>query len=78
MLRFLPLQAYTNPHSKYIIIIDEINRGNLAKIFGELVYSLEYRGKVGHEGQEVILPYSNDKFIVPENIWIIATMNSAD
>lgn len=60
--------------AKYILLIDEINRGNLSKIFGELIYSLEYRGL----GREVILPYTKELFTIPDNVWIIGTMNSAD
>jgi len=58
-----------------VLIIDEINRGNLPKLLGELVYALEYRG------HEVRLPFScNERtdLIVPKNIYIIATMNSSD
>lgn len=63
-------------YGKYILIIDEINRGNLPKIFGELLYSLEYRDPNGSE--DVQLPYSKEMFRIPENILIIGTMNSAD
>jgi AAA domain (dynein-related subfamily) len=56
------------------LIIDEINRGNLPKLLGELVYALEYRG------HEVRLPFDDDRpnLVVPKNLYIIATMNSAD
>ena len=53
-------------------MIDEINRGNVAKVFGELYFLLEYRGT------EISLQYSNDEFSLPENLWIIGTMNTAD
>lgn len=56
----------------YIFIIDEINRGNLSRIFGELLYLLEYRDK------EIILPYSRQHFSIPENVHILGTMNTAD
>jgi hypothetical protein len=56
----------------YIFIIDEINRGNLSRIFGELLYLLEYRDK------EIILPYSRQHFSIPENVYILGTMNTAD
>jgi len=65
-------EATKNPEASFILIVDEINRGNLAKIFGELIFSLEYRD------YEVELPYSNDVLCVPQNLYIIGTMNSAD
>jgi hypothetical protein len=56
-----------------VLVIDEINRGNLPKLLGELVYALEYRG------HEVRLPFDDGRsdLIVPENLYVIATMNSA-
>ena len=67
---------------KYIFIIDEINRGEISKIFGELFFSIDpgYRGKVG----EISTQYSNlhtdpnEKFYIPENVYIIGTMNDID
>ncbi|SET56234.1 McrB family protein [Lacrimispora sphenoides] len=67
---------------KYIFIIDEINRGEISKIFGELFFSIDpgYRGKSG----EVATQYSNmhanpdEKFYIPENVYIIGTMNDID
>ncbi len=56
----------------YVFIIDEINRGNIPKIFGELIYLLEYRN------EEINLQYSGDTFSIPKNILIIGTMNTAD
>ena len=67
--------AKDNPNEKFVLIIDEINRGNISKIFGELIYLLEYR----HE--EISFTYSfntHDKFSIPLNLYIIGTMNSAD
>ena len=58
--------------AKHFLIIDEINRGNLAKVFGELYYLLEYRD------QEINLQYSDEPFSLPDNLYIIGTMNTAD
>ena len=57
-----------------ILIIDEINRGDLSKIFGELTYALEYRG------EPVSLQYARESsiFVVPPNVYLIGTMNTAD
>ena len=55
-----------------VFIIDEMNRGNIARIFGELMFLLEYRD------QSVPLPYSSSRFGIPDNVFIIGTMNTAD
>lgn len=75
------LSVETEPLKKYIFIIDEINRGEISKIFGELFYSIDpgYRGKSG----EIATQYSNlqlgnEKFYIPENLYIIGTMNDID
>ena len=68
-------QARKKPTMKHFLIIDEINRGNLAKVFGELYFLLEYRDK------KIRLQYQQDDegdFSLPENLYIIGTMNTAD
>jgi 5-methylcytosine-specific restriction protein B len=61
-----------NRHVPHFLIIDEINRANLAKVFGELYFLLEYRN------QTVRLTYSGDDFSLPRNLFVIGTMNTAD
>ena len=66
--------AENNPDKDYFFIIDEINRGNLSKIFGELLMLIEK----DYRGTKATLAYSQKKFFVPENLYIIGMMNTAD
>ena len=71
-LKKLAADAGDDPDNIYVLVIDEINRGNVAKVFGELYFLLEYRD------HELNLQYSDRPFKLPENLWVIGTMNTAD
>ena len=65
-------QAKEAPEAAHYLVIDEINRGNLAKVFGELYFLLEYRDRA------IRLQYADEPFSLPGNLYIIGTMNTAD
>ncbi len=71
-LRRIAEKAEGNPDATFILVIDEINRGNVAKVLGELYFLLEYRD------EKVGLQYSNEQFSLPRNLWFIGTMNTTD
>jgi alkylated DNA nucleotide flippase Atl1 len=73
-MRKIALEAKDDPSTPFVLIIDEINRGNLAKVFGELYFLLEYREK----SVDLLYSDSGGGFTLPPNVFIIATMNTAD
>lgn len=74
IFKSLCLDAKKKPDQNFYLIVDEINRGDISRIFGELIMLIE----VNKRNKDIILPLSNEPFSVPENVYIIGTMNTAD
>lgn len=80
VLREICEAASRDYQNNYVLVIDEINRGEISRIFGELITTIEEdkRSQDGNGSYSPVLPLSGEKFFVPENLYIIGTMNNTD